>query len=1270
MQPQTNKDNRIMRVCRENLPELADQLAARVLRRQDPFSAPLVLVPNVTVRTWLTYRLSQHGARAGERIAINLDFRYLDSGLWEILAGIDPAAHGGAEPVRRLKREHRQWMIVQELSRALATGTPGVLAPLLNYLRFERGGPEQKDTGQAKRLWQLADGLARLFLEYEYHRPDVIREWASSPLQPARHPEPMLEAEQSLYVQLFGLNGTCSKMSPKYLSLPQYFWAVFQETGRQRTAPGWPEVHVFTLPQPSRFLVQIFRELGKLLDLRIYDLATGAASSGPLAQWGQAERTRQALLSELELAQKGEDAKEGAVPAHGVLSCVQAHLQGQEFARENRRQDASIQIGACPSIRREIETVYSNIVQKMLAANKAHGQDLRTAGVSPALSSLSHEHGQDAHATLSLTDFVILVPDMGLYKPVIESVFGRVADSAGALGGVTGERPLLTCNLQDTNAADESVYAQAVGALLALGDEGFTRRELFQLIQNPCFMARQGLERADVEVWLEWAAELNIYRDVAQADSLCHGEGDVFTWQHGLRRLRLGRIMLPPRDALDEKDTFKDLVPYADMESQSAEQVGKFCVLVAELIRSARELRHGSRTCQEWQGLLLRQLERFLEVPSDRREEEAVRAALINALEDLSALDSQLHAGAEAPKFGFALLREMVQGSLISMPTHRGHLLLDGVTVAALQAGHIVPFKHVYILGMGAGKFPSEDAHSALDVRQNALSSKADLTSRDAGRQAMREALLAAGAQVSITYVARDLQKDEEFQPCAIVNELCTYIENEVLADPAQQPAGDFTPFQKAEIPLKGSSRRYLAAAQPEFTDLLCRPCFRHDRFLASPPETLRRKLMAPLTLPSPHGGEGNEALPLPPPARGGGNRPIRLKELADFLFDPVEAILRHRLGLQREEEDDRAWAEDEPTGTEFPWDYKLYTAAQQNFLNLLVEGPGTPTGAGEDATLGAPASRRPPLDPAAGGTPALPGTLEFLERFYAHASRRGFTPATPFRLLDKRRYTDEIAGLLDSKTLETILGQHGRAVYLAIGRLGWRQAAQLPANPEILGPLLLAAQNGQQLEIHSNCLLLRELENGWCEIYAVAGSAAKPRDKTPPKHVFEPLLFYLALRACKAQLQGSSALLGEAGSKIMVLYKNGISEWVCPAWQSANAAAYLRCLAEDYLFASRIEFLPYDQVIKWPELWEEPQSSPAMPSDLAESLKDAVEDNLASGRSRASDLLSLVPIAVPADPLAVARRRLQPVLGLQADGPLTPDPSPHRGEGKAAPRR
>ena len=125
-------------------------------------------------------------------------------------------------------------------------------------------------------------------------------------------------------------------------------------------------------------------------------------------------------------------------------------------------QDRSLQIIACPSIYREVETVYNSILFNL-----------------------------EQDDTLQLTDIAILVPDISAYKPVFDSVFNRHPRQ-------------LAYNLVDSHAEIESIYGKAVLAILKLATGRFSRNEVFDLILNPCFMSRWKMGPDEVQAWVNW----------------------------------------------------------------------------------------------------------------------------------------------------------------------------------------------------------------------------------------------------------------------------------------------------------------------------------------------------------------------------------------------------------------------------------------------------------------------------------------------------------------------------------------------------------------------------------------------------------------------------------------------------------------------------------------------------------------------------------------------------------------------------------------------
>ncbi len=152
------------------------------------------------------------------------------------------------------------------------------------------------------------------------------------------------------------------------------------------------------------------------------------ADNALLAAWGKPGRENVRLLCQLT------DYDFNACfttpkQAGGILQRIQNDiltLSSSEQEAKRLGQDRSLQIVACPSIYREVETVYNSILFNL-----------------------------EQDDTLQLTDIAILVPDISAYKPVFDSVFNR--------------RPRqLAYNLVDSHADIESIYGKAVLAILKL----------------------------------------------------------------------------------------------------------------------------------------------------------------------------------------------------------------------------------------------------------------------------------------------------------------------------------------------------------------------------------------------------------------------------------------------------------------------------------------------------------------------------------------------------------------------------------------------------------------------------------------------------------------------------------------------------------------------------------------------------------------------------------------------------------------------------------
>jgi exodeoxyribonuclease V gamma subunit len=92
-----------------------------------------------------------------------------------------------------------------------------------------------------------------------------------------------------------------------------------------------------------------------------------------------------------------------------------------------------------------------------------------------------------------------------------------------------------------------------------------------------------------------------------------------------------------------------------------------------------------------------------------------------------------------------------------------------------------IPFRVVFIAGLGEGKFPSSERPSHLDLRA-ARRRPGDVSARERDKYLFLETLLSARDRMVLSYVARDELTGEALQPSSVVVELLEMIERGYLA--------------------------------------------------------------------------------------------------------------------------------------------------------------------------------------------------------------------------------------------------------------------------------------------------------------------------------------------------------------------------------------------------------------------------------------------------------------------------------------------------------
>jgi len=828
-------------------------------RRDGPFAPVRVVVPNRNMETYLRLGVCQ---RCG--IAANLETTFLRKFLAAVAAGAIP----GAQVVDGVYLEGHLLALLHD--EALLARP--VLAPVRGYLA---AAGEERDAVDRRRC-QLAAELARLFDEYASSRPDLLAAWSRGEDLPRGPAEAEPAAwQRALWRAIFGPEGRLRTRAGKEDVRRRSLQALWDEAMAKEPPPfAGQTLHVFGLSYMATAYHRMLASLAKQSEVRIYTLgpcredfdpgsfAPKASPEDPygllqeaqpaLRLWARPGRENLRLLAELDGAEVDArfdlDAGDRKTLLHRLQDDI-VHRRVAEPGAANDALDGSLRVLPCPSLRRELEVAAAEIWALVRRE--------------PAL---------------RLCDIAVIVPEASkdLYLAQISAVFAESCD--------------LPHNLSDLAAAGSHPVARSIELLLRLPFSGCSRKDLLPLLTHPCLLAR--FPEATPAAWRALASELGIVRgsDRRALDGT-YVRRDLFTWDQGLRRLALGAFLDPPpeEDATPLSIAGESYLPGPAVASDDEASLG-FGLLARSLLADARFAsgrgRGEERPLREWLLFVRGLLTSYLVLDEEDEAGQAIVGRFLAALDDLA--DNGL---GELP-ISFRIAAELALRALSSLPWSRGHTLASGVTVATLVPMRAIPFRAVFVLGLGQNVFPRPAQRPELDLRSLGRE-KGDVNHREQDLYMFLETLLSTRDHLVLSYVARDEVTGDELPPSPVLLELRTLL-------------GDGYVGQAALARLFGD-------------DKSTRPPLR--RFDDSPE---RREVLP--AAEGEHQAEllGQEEVALGSPARLSPSTPkdprntpsslvIPLSALFHFLQDPLQGSARFRLRMAEDDDEALADVEDEP---------------------------------------------------------------------------------------------------------------------------------------------------------------------------------------------------------------------------------------------------------------------------------------------------------------------------------------------------------------------
>ncbi|MCP5002840.1 MAG: exodeoxyribonuclease V subunit gamma, partial [Planctomycetes bacterium] len=776
----------------------------------DPFDAPTLVVPNPNLGKWVKLRLADI-----DGITANLSGEYLEKVLWKLLCDLYSKETG--KKAAFLDPDTLHMLASSTLSEKLLLENKILKKKLLPYL--------QNDTRKldSKKKVQISQKLVNLFLEYQYNRPGsfdglqkgLIDCWPDSAFfaQDEYYSKSQKQAalnedwQREFYRALFGKNGALEMHNENtgldHFSLPGLEKKLI-ELNIKLECQG--DFHVFGASGLSLYHRQLIQKLSKFAKFHLYIVNPCSAfwedTRTPLESWSEiSAKGRQNL--ELDSNQFLEEympcgeleendllevwGRPGRENIHLWCSAVDYNFQFLNTAvnggtsvnilqktqslilnrqsecepGQRQAQDVGIQIWNCPTMLREVETVYSSIIYNM-----------------------------QNDTSLQLTDIAVFIPDPEKYWGTFQQVFERFQRN---------ELGFIPCNFADNKAAT-SHFSNGVKQLVELINGNFNRRDVMDFLSNPCVSATIGANGKILDQWNSWAEKLNIYHgfDASQRNQQEENAGNYHSWMHGIRRMLVGLVTsdeIPLDSDPESSGSDEIIIPYADFDTGDSNNLEMFIITIESLYRDLDDIAYHriGKTADQKAQWLINFLNNWFQIPRENAGEKIMQMKIMDLLLNFQSTGRTRQIEWETEEF-FETVLSLIPETLPG----RSAYLLGGVTVAGLMPMRPVPFKIVYIVGLGDSDFPGRSSESTLDLR-TIKRRVGDLATADKNRYLLLETLVSTREKLYLSYTARNIRKDEELQPSSCILELQSFLEQSVLTgDKENEPAV----FKQVIIPL------------------------------------------------------------------------------------------------------------------------------------------------------------------------------------------------------------------------------------------------------------------------------------------------------------------------------------------------------------------------------------------------------------------------------------------------------------------------------------
>ena len=501
-------------------------------------------------------------------------------------------------------------------------------------------------------------------------------------------------------------------------------------------------------------------------------------------------------------------------------------------------------------------------------------------------------HDAILHAFREIPDLaphevVILSPQIAKLAPHLEAVFNR--DVTGDVRDGTAAKLHLPLLVADRGIRDVSRGAELLAALIELVDSRASVDAMLTVAAHPLVLAHFGLDDKTLEVWQRCIERTKIRWGLDAARRSRSGLDQptltAHTWRLGLERTLLGAVMPDG----DPEPALGGVVPLAAVAAADIESLAPLITIFGIIDDLDREVaacltdkRPPKRPVSEWCDRLEQSLGQLAGAESD---ELAVPLAELDRLRQASAT-ARGDSPADVPVPWHDV--KTILAATLTAPVGRQPLRTGVITATSLIPLRGVPFRVVCLAGYDdEAVAPREGDSDDLAERQHLLGD------RDRGLEVRRElldCLLTAGDRLVITCTGMDVKNNKTLPLVTPLAEFTDFVGRHGV--PTFEHAGERLSAIEVVHPRHACSRRNFVGGENGV--LTTAKPWSHDAAALAAAKALGREPERPAVKPA-ASDKKSPAIP----------EVIELKDLAEFMHDPLWPYVRKTLGINTWREDD-----------------------------------------------------------------------------------------------------------------------------------------------------------------------------------------------------------------------------------------------------------------------------------------------------------------------------------------------------------------------------